>query len=785
MLSLWQDLRIAVRMLRRAPSVSIPAVLVLALGIGAATALYAVVYAMWLRPLPYPDPGRLVSVTTYFAGYKMDALLSPDYGSWQGTRSLGPLGAYSTDSAVLIAPEETLEVGRARVSGNLLGVLHVHAALGRNIQPADDSPGAARIALLSDGLWRERFGADRHVVGRFMRIDGESHTIIGVLPRGFRMPDDRRADLLTPLALGEGWLRHGEGGIKILHGIARLQPGIGLAQARAELSTRLAASRAQAPELYGEDVSLRVVPLHEYVVGDVRTLAIVLSGVVACILIIAGANVASLLVARAAGRGREMAVRVALGASAARIARLLLMEGLVLGLMGIAGGLALARALIVLMPRLNPPNLARVEDITLNGEILMAAIGAALLCSLAFSAAPILPLPRLRVRRVLVTSELALSLLLLVASALLLESLSKLRSIAPGFRTERLVTASVSLKGTRFDGRAAELRRELRERMQGSPGVLVTAFADALPPDEAARVTTFSRSDRPLPEAFQRGEDVVVRLVDAAYFEAMGIPLRQGRGFSEAESLVALVNRALADRYFAGESAIGKKVDGQGVPWKTIIGVVGDVRNDGLRSPTRPEIYLPMTEVNARGGGITSGARFNIVIRTAGDPSATMNALRGQLREMDRGLAARVRTMDERWANLQDGPRFQTTVFSGFAVLALVMACTGVYGVASHVVVARQREIGVRMALGARPADVQVMILREALMLAVGGVAIGIPAALAGSRLLAGLLYGVNPRDPVALAGTAALLILLALCASAAPAWRASRQDPAQTLRAE
>ncbi len=458
-------------------------------------------------------------------------------------------------------------------------------------------------------------------------------------------------------------------------------------------------------------------------------------------------------------------------------------------MIGIAGGLALARVLIALIPRLNPPNLVRVEDIALNGEVLMAAIGAALLCSLAFSAAPALPLPRLRLRRALVIGELALSLLLLVAAALLLENLLKLRSVAPGFRTEQLVTASVSLKGTRFAERPAELRRELRERLQGSPGVLVTAFADALPPDEAARITTFSRADRPLPEPFQRGDNVIVRLVDTAYFEAMGIPLSQGRVFSEAEQagdgLVGLVNRALADRYFAGERAIGKKVDGQGVPWKTIVGVVGDVRNDGLRNPTRPEIYLPMTEVNSRGGGVTHGTGLNIVIRTAGDPSAIINVLRGHLRDMDRALLARVHTMDERWTDLQAGPRFQATVFSGFAALALIMACTGVYGVASHVVVIRRREIGVRVALGARPADVQGMILREALMLAAGGVAIGIPAALAGSRLLASLLYGVNPRDPLALVGGAVLLVLLVVCASAAPARRASRQDPAQTLRAE
>ena len=304
--SLWQDVRFAFRMLHRTPSISVPAVLALALGIGTATALYAIVYAMWLRPLPYPGADRLVSVTTYFAGYKLDVLASPDYGTWQGTRSLGALAAYSVSNAAMIAPGETVEVGRASVSGNLLDVLRIHAAVGRGIQPADDGPEAPRVVMLSEGLWRVQFGADANVIGRSTRMDGEAYTIIGVLPRSFRMPDERRVDLLTPLSLGEGWLRHGSGGaMKILYGVARLQPGVTLAKARAELSARLSDSRAQDPQIYREDVSLRVIPLQEYAVRDVRTVAIVLIGAMASILLIASANVASLLVARAIGRGRD------------------------------------------------------------------------------------------------------------------------------------------------------------------------------------------------------------------------------------------------------------------------------------------------------------------------------------------------------------------------------------------------------------------------------------------------------------------------------------------------
>jgi putative ABC transport system permease protein len=788
--NLRQDIRFAFRMLHRTPSVSVPAVLVLALGIGTATALYAIVYAMWLRPLPYPDADRLVSVTTYFAGYKLDALASPDYGTWQGTRSLGALAAYNVSNAAMIGPGETVEVGRANISGNLLDVLRIHAAVGRGIQPADDGPNAPRVAMLSEGLWRQQFGADPNAIGRSTRIDGEAYTIIGVLPRGFRMPDERRVDLLTPLALGEGWLRHGSGGaMKILHGVARLQPGITLAKARAELSTRLSNSRAQDPQIYRDDVSLRMLPLHEYVVRDVRTVAIMLIGAVASILLIASANVASLLVARAAGRAREMAVRVALGASALQIARHLLVEGLTLGLIGVASGLTVARALVAWVPRLRPAMLARVEGVSINSEVLAVAFGVGILCSLAFSFAPLLPLQRLRLRRALVVAELALSLMLVIAASLLLENLAKLNSVAPGFHTEQLVTASIAVKGTRFGETPAELRRELREELQRAPGLISVAFADALPPTGASRISAFSRADRPLPEPFQRAENVIVRRVDARFFEAMGIPLLQGRVFTEGDEagsgLVAVVNQTLADRYFGGGGPIGKQVDGVGIPWKTVVGVAADTRNDGLRNATRPEIYLPLTADKALGGGITDDNGLNVVIRTAGEQAAATSLLRENLRAMDPALLARVRMMDEQWQDLQAGPRFQAIIFTGFAALALFMACTGIYGVLSHVVVLRRQEIGIRIALGARPADVQILVVREALILALGGVVIGLAGVLAGSRLMASLLYQVNPRDPLTLAATAALLVILAICASVLPARRASQQDPAQTMRAE
>ena len=788
--NLGNELRYGLRMLYRAPSVSVPAILVLALGIGAATALYAVVYAMFLRPLPYPESERLVSVAVYFPVYKLDALASPDYGTWQGTRSLGGLGAYSTGTGAMTGPAETVEVESASISGNLLEVLRVRAALGRAIQPADDSPKAPRVAMISDALWRQQFAGDGQVVGRATRIDGQAYTIVGVLAPGFRMPGGGPIDLLTPLSLAESWLRHGSGGgMKILHGVARLQPGATLAGARAELSTLLAASRAQAPGIYGADASLRVEPLHEHAVREQRSLALVLLAAVASILLIAGANVAGLLVARAAGRAREMAVRVALGASALQLAGQLLAEGLVLGAAGVMGGLAVARGLVALLPRLRPAMAANAEGVALNGQVLAAAAAAGLLCTLAFSLAPALPLPRLRVRRALVTCELALSLMLVVQAGLLLQNLVKLNAVAPGFRTEHLVTASIAVKGTRFAENPGGLRRELREGVGRAPWLLGMGFADALPPLGAARITGFSRSDRPLPGATQVGDQVVVRRVDAGFFEAMGIAVLQGRVFTAEEEsgsgLVAVVNRTLADRYFAGEGTLGKEVDGNAIPWKRVVGVVADTRNDGLRNPTRPEIYLPLTAGRAAGGGVTRGYGVNVVMRTAGDPAVAERWLRGQLRAMDGALLARVRGMDEEWRELKEGPRFQASVSGGFAGLALLLACTGIYGVLSHVVVLRRREIGIRMALGASPAAVQWLVVREALGLAVAGVVVGVAGAVAGARVLGSLLYQVEARDPATLVGAAVLLVVLAIAASAVPARRASREDPARTLRAE
>ena len=540
--------------------------------------------------------------------------------------------------------------------------------------------------------------------------------------------------------------------------------------------------------MYDEHASIRILPLQTYVSGDLRMAGIVLTGAVAIVLLIATANVGTLLLARAAGREAEMKIRGALGASASRMVRSLLLEGFAIATVGITAGLALARTLVNAAQRVRPAVLAHVDAIGINGHVLAIALPAILFCALLFSLAPALRLPRMRLRRALVAGELALSLVMLAGAGLMLESLAKLRAVPPGFRTKQLVTASIAFRGGQSGERAAELRRELRERMERAPGTESISFADTLPPGEWTRSSVFSRADRPVADPSSRNDAVVIRLVDERFFNAMGIPLTQGRGFTGAdiarEAPVAVVNRTLANRYFAGENALGKRVDGK--EWKTVIGVVADTRNDGLRNATRPEIYLPFTDrFKSQGGGVTQNNGLRVVLRTAADVATAGDLLRRSVHEIDPALLTNVAVMDQQWEDLVAVPRFYGVVFTGFAVLALTMTAVGVYGVLWHVVVLRRREMAIRLALGARSADIQAAIGREAISMAGVGAVLGVGGALAASRLLGSLLYETSPADPWALAISVAVLLVVVAGASMGPARKAAREDPARLLRSE
>ncbi|MCX6604103.1 MAG: ADOP family duplicated permease [Acidobacteria bacterium] len=780
------DLRFALRMLRRSPAIGWSAIAVLALGLAAATTTYALVYAMWLRPLPYPHPEELVSVSTWLPNYKFDTLVSPDYGEWQGTQSLGPLAAFDWNSGVLAAPQESIKVNTARISGNLFTILLTPPALGRAIQPSDDSPAAPLVAMLSHSLWKSHYQSDPTILGRTIPLNGQPTTLIGILPPSFRLPDERRADVLIPLSLPPALLTHGSGGsMRILKGLARRQPGMDLVKVRAELSTRLANSKARAEKFYvNAGAELRVLPLHEYMGADSRTLALVLLAAVVCILLIATTNVAGLLVARASGRQHEMAIRSSLGASRSQILRGLLTEGLLLGGLGTALGLMLTGLLLLLLPAVGGASLVSLDAVKLDPEVLAAAAAAGLCCSLCFSLAPVLPLPRLPFRRALVVLELAASMILLFGATLLFENLRQLHAVSPGFQVNHLLTASLSLQASTFSKHPTDLIAQLRDRITPTPGVLALSFVNPLPPSESNRTTTFSRSDRPAYDSLHR---INARLADASYLAAMGLPLLQGRLFSPAAEAgtarEAIVNRTLAERYFPGEDPLGKQIDGPGKPWRTIVGVMEDYRNDGLRNPAKPEMVVP--PLADEGGDATFSRDFGLLLRTVGDPAPTATTLRTHLRQLDPNILVTIRTMEESWDEPKAASRFQAFAFTVLAALALLMASTGIYGVLSHIVTLRRREIGIRMALGAVPRQVLLLILQEALFFALGGIGLGFIVSVNAAPHLSSLLFNVNPRDPIFLAATAASLLLLALLAAFAPARRAALMDPARTLRSE
>lgn len=525
------DLRFALRMLRRSPVIGWSAIVVLALGLGTATATYALVYAMWLRPLPYSQPHELVSVSTWIPNFKLDALVSPDYGEWQNTKSLGLLGAFDSSSSVLTAPRETLKVNAPHISGNLLAILRTRPAQGRAIQASDDSPSAPPVAMLSHALWSSQFNSDPSLIGRPVLLNGQALTIIGILSPDFRLPDDRRVDMLIPLSLPPALLAHGgNGAMRILQGIGRLQPGADLAQARAEFSTRLANSKARAAEFYRKSgVELRLLPLHERTVAKARTLSLALLAAIACILLIATTNIAGLLVARASGRQREMLIRSSLGASGVQIARGLLTEGILLGLIGTSLGLALTAVLLKLLPIAGGASLVSLDTVSLDPEVLAAAIATGIFCSLAFSLAPILPLPRLHLRRALVVLELAASLFLLFGATLLIENLRQLHNVSPGFQSNHLLSAALSLQASNYTKNPTSLMDQLRPSISATPGVASLSFVTPLPPQESYRSATFSRPDRPGYGSLHR---MKVRLADSNFLATMGVPFRQGRTFS-------------------------------------------------------------------------------------------------------------------------------------------------------------------------------------------------------------------------------------------------------------
>jgi putative ABC transport system permease protein len=801
------DLRYAARILRQNPGFAIVAIVTLALGIGGTTAIFSVLDPVLIRPLAYREPERLVSVSTYFPSMKLETLTSADYAQFEReSHVFESIAAYphGLETLNLVAAGAPVRASRVKVTPSFLSTLGVAPLLGRGFAIEESRPEPAEVAVLTYGLWMRTFGGDTGIVGRSITLDQQTYTVIGVLPGWFRFPEEEKVDLLTPLPLDDARLEHGPQ-MRTWRAIARLKPGVSLETARAELETIFARIRAQYKWFYRNDVQLRIVPLHAHQVREVRLSLLVLAGAVAFVLLIACVNVAHILMARAASRAREIAVRAALGAGRLRLVRQLLTESVLLGLLGGAAGWLVAYAGVKLAVPILPADIPHIDQVAVDLRTLGFTALAAVTAGLLFGLAPAWTALRTNLietlklgggappgstrqslRGGLLVAEIAFSMVLLTGSALLIESLWHLENTPLGFDPERVFAVSIPLQGTdtqEAGRRQKRFQHDAIERVAQLPGVAAVALADSLPPTGAGAIQTFSREDRPLPEPGHRGDNMLVRAVSADYFRVMGIPLVRGRLFAASEnreSAVVIVNQALVRRYFPNEDSLGKRIGGirPDPKWKTIVGIVGDEKNDGLRSDPQPKAYLPIEQAHRVEDAW-------LIARTVNGPPNIAGAIERELRALDHTRPVTVETMPKQIADLVARPRFQTMVMSIFSALALVMAAVGVYGVASWAVSQRTREIGVRMALGAAPADVLRLVLGSALGPIGLGLLIGTAGALAAGRFLESLLFGVKPADVGTLVSTGFILAATVLVATYIPARRAAGANPAVTLRSE
>ena len=794
---LRHDLRFAARTLRRSPGFAAIAVLTLALGIGASTAMFTLVNSVVLRPLSYADPERLVALWGRAPDGNGEAPSSPaDFFDWkEQSTAFADMAAYQTAPVNLTGEGEAERIVARLTTANYFAVLGAGARMGRTYLPGED---AENFVVLSDALWRRRFGGDPAVVGRSVEIGGNRLAVIGVMPADFRSVGDR-PDVWVPVQFDPEWRG------RYLSVVGRLRAGVGLEQASQEmdaLGRRLAEAFPDSNTGWG----INLVPMHEQVTGEVRPTLLVLLGAVGVLLLIACANVANLLLGRAVTRRREMAVRLSLGATRGRLARQTLTESVLLAAVAGALGLALAVWGTGALVRFLPADLAlpRLDEVRVDGRVLGFSLAVSLLTGILFGIVPALfgstlsqaaalrdatrgtTSGRNGVRRALVVVEVALAVVLLVGAGLLGRTLQRLLEVQTGMSTQGLLTMQLTLSGERYEEEDA-LRAfvgTLLPRLEALPGADAASVDMSLPLTGARVGHIFWRADRPRPRP---GEelDTDIRIVAGDYFRSMGIPVRQGRAFDERDGegapTVMVVNEELARRHFPGESPVGKIVT---FPWLDgdvtgeVVGVVGSVRQSGPTEDAAPALYRPFAQMPT--------PEFSVVVRTDGEPMALAEAATAAVREIDANQpVAAVRTMAQVAADTVARPRFNLYMLGGFAAVALLLAGLGLYGIISYSVAQRKQEIGVRVALGARRSDVLRLVAREGATLTALGLAIGIAAALASTRVLQGMLFGVSGTDPVTLGGVALFLGLVALLASVVPGHRAARVDPMVALRAE
>ena len=803
----WNDLRYAIRLQRKNPGFTIVAVIALALGIGANTAIFSVVNTVLLRPLPYKDPERLVMVweEATKAGYPQDTPAAANFVDWRTqNQTFEGMAAITDDSFNLTGTGDPERLEGQRVSTDLFPLFGVEPQIGRVFTAAEDQPGNERVVLLSYGLWQRRFGGDAGIVGKTLQLNGAGYTVVGVMPARFQFPtpDD---EVWVPVAFTQedaaNRNRH------YLRVVGRLKPGVSLAQAQADMSTIATRLQQQYPET-NTDLGAVITPLHEHLVGDIRPALLILLGAVGLVLLIACANVANLLLARAAVRQKEIAVRVALGARRSRLIRQFLTESVSLSLLGGFVGLVISYVGLIVLKAFIPENISQARAISIDYKVLGFTLLVSVLTGLIFGLAPALQSIRFnqaetlkeggrdaatggsgkRLRSLLVMAEVAISLVLLIGAGLLINSFLRLRNVDPGFRAENLLTMKIVLPEPKYEKKVqrSAFYTDVIQRVQSLPGVRSAAVTTNLPLYRQGNSISIGIEGRPAPPPGQ--EDIIVtRIISPGYFDTMSIPLLKGRPLTDQDTddspNVVVISEGMARRYWPGEEAIGKRIAVGRVKsqedWIQVVGVVKDVRQFELTADPKPQMYLTHRQF-----GFFDAQ--DLVVKTDVDSASMASAVRKAVWEIDKDQpVSNIRTMETILADSIARQRFSMLLLAIFASVALVLAAVGIYGMMSYSVAQRTHEIGIRMALGAQTSAVLKLAVGYGLKLVGAGIVIGLIASFALTRVMSTLLFGVTATDPTTFTLISVLLIAVAAIASYVPARRATRVNPIIALRYE
>ena len=812
---LFNDITYATRGLLKHPGFAAIAVVTLALGIGANTAMFSVINGVLLRPLPYQEPDRLVTIweESPERGMLQMPVSIANLRDWvEQSQSFDQISAYTFSDLNLTGTGEPVQLTGLRVSANLFSLVGATPMLGRTFLPEDDRESAARVVVLSHATWRTRFGSDPKIIGQPVTINNQPHSVVGVMSANFQFPVgfgymgkvlNEPIDIYVPIAAPS---EEAERGHYAFFAIGRLKPGVTINQAQAEMTNIESRLEQQYPDT-NTGIGVRLVSTQEQTVKEIRPALLVLLGAVAFLLLIACANIANLLLARSAARQKEFAIRAALGASRLRVLHLLLTESLLLSLAGGALGLLLAVWGTAALMALAPDNVPRLNEVGVDARVFGFTLVVSLLTGIVFGLLPAIQASKpdlnealkegsrgsmgstgsgsgKRTRSVLVAVEVALSLVLLIGAGLMIKSFIRLQQTHLGFNTDNLLALDLALSESRYpeEHQQVSFFQKTLEQVGALPGIQSAAVTTGLPLTVNLSGSDFRVEGHPEPEP---GQEMIIntRSVSPGYFSTLGISLLKGRDFSDRDNrdapAVAIINQDLSRTYFPGEDPVGKRITfSDGESWMSIVGVIGDVKQVSLGSIAKPEVYFPYPQA--------ASTEMSLVVRTTNDPLSQAAAVKGQIRVIDKDLPiAEPKTMAQLLAESVSGPRFNMLLLTLFAVVALVLALVGIYGVMSYSVTQRTHEIGIRVAVGAQSRDVFRMVVGQGMFLTMIGVVCGLIGAFALTRLMTSMLFGVEPSDPMTFAIIAVLVIAVALIACYIPGRRATKVDPLVALRYE